>query len=142
MKVSGDQVAAVRAMLARDTEAHQRISERLDLASELAHGLLITAAFFLAAERRFTGRAASDITTFVADLRTRPGLSEIVNARIAERLLLATFTDEEINDISGEGQADHFGVLLVGLTVDFSDAELDGLLNGARELADEWLSAD
>lgn len=140
MNVTADQVGAVRAFLTRDTETHRRISERLDPAGKRAHGALIAAAFFLAAERRFKDKNASQVTDFVAQLRARPGLAEKIDPGIAERLILATVADEDVDDIGAEEQGIHFGILLAGMTADASDPELDNLLEDARQLADEWLA--
>ena len=144
MKVTADQVESIRAMLTRDAEGFERISKQLDPATRPARGALISAAFFLAAERRFKGGSPTDVTAFVDDLRTRRGLADEIDARTAERLLLATFTDEDIEDINGDAQADHFAILLSGIIADasLSDAQLDVFLDDARKLANEWLADD
>lgn len=84
------------------------------------------------------------MAAFVDDLRTRCGLAEEVDPQIAERPLLATFTDEEIDDIDGVAQGNYFEIRLADLVAyaNFSDSELDMKLDDARKLADEWLSTD
>ncbi|TYK47121.1 hypothetical protein [Actinomadura decatromicini] len=141
--MTADHVAPIRAMLTGDIEGYKRMSQQItDPAGSRALGALITVSFFRAGEQRFKGGTAADVTAFVEDLRTRRGLANEVDPQIAERLLLATFTDEEIDDISAEAQGDHFGVLLAGLIADadLSEAQLDAFLEDARKSADEWLA--
>lgn len=142
MNVTADQVASIRALLTRDIETYQRMSEQLDPANKEARGALIAAAFYTAARQRFKGGTPANVAAFVNDLRMRRGLAEEVDSRVAERLLLATFTDEDIEDIDGDSQGDHFGILLAGLIADaqLSGSELDAFLEDSRNLADEWLT--
>ena len=144
MKVTDDQVASIRALLTRDIEGYNRISDQLDQANKNARGALIASAFYLAGRRRFKGKPESEVKSFVDDLRTRRGLSEEIDPRVAERLILATFTDEDIEDIDGDAQGDHFAILLAGIIADarLSDSDLNSFLAEARELADEWLSVE
>ncbi|MQA93410.1 MAG: hypothetical protein GEV11_01795 [Streptosporangiales bacterium] len=136
-------MASIRALLTGDTAEYTRTGETLDRTGRQARGALLSAAFFTAADRRFskTGTPA-DVVTFVGNLRARHGLTEELDPRTAERLLLATFTDEEIDDIGPRVRGEHFTILLVGLIMDeqLPDAELDAFLDEARVLADQWLA--
>jgi hypothetical protein len=142
MRVTADQVESVRALITRDTESFERIDNQLDPATAPARGALISAAFFLAGGRLFKGKTPSTAIAFVADLRAKYPLTEDFDPRIAERLLLATFTEENIDDIGDETRGEYCTLLLAGLVLRTkpSDAALDKLLDDARELADEWLA--
>lgn len=142
-RVTPEIVASVRALITGDSAEFERAGEAFDLARRSARGALLSAAFFSAAERRFleTGTAA-EVVDFVAALRARYGLIEDVQPRTAERLLLAAFTDEDIDDIGGHERGSLFPVLLTALVkdADYSDDELDDLLEDSRRLADRWLA--
>lgn len=142
MKVSADQVASIRALLTRDIQGYERISERLDQPNKNARGALIAAAFCLAGRRRFKGCELPDVRAFVDDLRFGRGVKDEIDPCIAERLLLATFTSEAIDDIDDDTQGGHFGILLAGLVADaqLDDSQLDAFLADAKKLADEWLA--
>ncbi|MEV0406469.1 hypothetical protein [Actinoallomurus sp. NPDC050550] len=142
MKVTADQVTSLKAYLRGDTASFERINAQLDPTNKRARGALIAAAFYSAAERAFADGKRSDVIEFVGRARARSErLAEAIDPRVAERLLLATFTDEDIDDISGETQGDHFGLLLAGMIAEaqLSDAELDAFLDDASKLADSWL---
>lgn len=132
----------MRALITRDTERFEQIDSQLDPAAAPARGALISAAFALAGGRLFKGKDASVAIAFVADLRARYPLTEDFDPRIAERLLLATFTDENIDDIGNETRGEYCTLLLAGLVLrtNPSDGALDKLLADARELADKWLA--
>ncbi|MEV0404380.1 hypothetical protein [Actinoallomurus sp. NPDC050550] len=146
MKVTGDQVAALRPVLTGDVAAHERLYSRLDPASKNNYGVLIVAAFFEAAYRKFgKGGTPSDVAEFVKRARARSDdLATSIDPRVAERLILATFTDEQIDDISDELKGGHYILLLAGLIADFnlSDSGLEAFLDDARKLADEWLAEE
>lgn len=143
-KISSGQVAALRAVLVGDLEEHNRAYEQLDSGARASYALLVGAAFFEAAYRRFGKEGkASDVVAFVGDVRARSDrLATDIDPRIAERLILATFTDEQIDDIDDGTKGRHYILLLAGLIVDaaLSEAELDELLADARKTADEWLN--
>ena len=146
MRVGDVHVEAMRRLLTRDVEGFERIQAELGPAPSAANGALISAAFFKAAERRFAdGGTEADAVAFVADLRARSSqLAADLDPRIAERLLLATFADEEIDDIGDEARGQHCLILLGGLIADasLSDAQLNAFLDDARKLANEWLADD
>jgi hypothetical protein len=144
MNVTADQVASIRAYLTGDIDGFKRISSQLDSANKDARGALIAAAFFTAAERKFAAGNASDVIEFVGRVRARSErLADVIDPRVAERLIRATFTDEDIDDIDGEAQGDHFGLLLAGMIAEDqpSEADLDAFLDDSKKLADQWLSA-
>jgi hypothetical protein len=143
MKVTDDQIASMRAYLRGDVEAFEQISAQLDSANKEARGALIAAAFFKAAERTFKDGDRADVIEFVGRVRARSAdLAQSIDPRIAERLILATFTDEDVEDIDGKTQGDHFGILLAGIIAEAqpSDTELNSFLEESRKLADKWLS--
>jgi hypothetical protein len=143
MKVSDDQVASVYAYVTGNVEEFDRISDSLPPVDRKARGTLVTAAFFRAADQRFSGGDTRPaIIDFVSTLRARsPEVADAIDPKIAERLILAAVSDEEIDDIDGETQGTHFWLLLARLVADrqYSDAELNLFLADARQLADNWL---
>lgn len=141
-EISADQIEALRAYLTGDSSAHNRLFEQFDSAGMSSYATLIPAAFFVATESRFKDATTSDVIEFVSKLRSQYGLAEDLDPRIAERLILATFRDEDIDDIPDDVKGGHFILLLGGLVKEakFSDAQLDEFLAAARKLAAEWLS--
>jgi hypothetical protein len=143
MKVTADQVSALRAVLAGDFDTHQQVYEQLDPATRQGYLALVTAAFFGAAEQRFKDGNGAEVAEFVSKARARSDrLAESIDPQTGERLLMAVSTGEDIDDIAPEVRGGHFMLLLTGLVVDaqFSDQALDDFLDDARKLADEWLA--
>lgn len=145
MTVTPDQVATLRALLVGDIEGHKRAFGQLDReAAKTGYTALLAAAFAEAVERRFAnGGTKPDVVAFVGNVRVRTeDLADSIEPHIAERLILAVFTDEEIDDIDAATKYRLYPTLLAGLIVDeqFSGPELDAFLSEARELADEWLA--
>ncbi|MDN3355114.1 hypothetical protein [Actinomadura sp. DC4] len=145
MPVTANQVAALKAYLTGDFDSHKRLFGQLDrTAAQTGYTALLTAAFFEAVDRRFApdGKTA-DVVEFVADVRTRHLTdADEIDPRAAERLILAIFTDEEVDDIDTETKVSTQIILLYALIVDarLDDAQLDGFLVEASKLADEWTS--
>lgn len=140
-EVTADQVEALRAYLKGDADRHNRLFEQLDPVARSGYAALIPAAFFVASEKRFKNATKSDIIEFVSKLRSQYDLAEDIDPRTAERIIFATVTDEDIDDIPDEIKGSVF-ILLLGALVNeasFSDAELGEFLAAARKLADEWL---
>jgi hypothetical protein len=142
--VTDDQVATLRAHLAGDFDEHDRLHAQLDpVAASTGYSALISAAFVEAVERRFTKSSpASDVIEFVGGLRERSDrLAEEIDPRIAERMIRAVYTDEEIDDIDDRASFSTQFLLLTGLIVDegLDDAGLDKILADARKLADQWV---
>ena len=145
MPVTADQVATLRAYLAGDFDSHQRLFGQLDrTAAQTGYMALLTAAFFEAVDRRFAKNGTTaDVIEFVADVRARHLKdADEIDQRAAERLILAIFTDEEIDDIDSETKVSTQIILLFALIADegFDGAGLDEFLAEARKLADEWIS--
>ena len=144
MNVTSDQLKAMRLLLVGDIGGYERIQEESSHATASSNGALISATFFTAAERRFTENSSrTDVVEFVGNLRARSdSLAADLDPRVAERLLLATFTDEEIDDIEPEVQGRNCFLLLGGLAAEagYSDSELDEILAASRDLANEWLA--
>jgi hypothetical protein len=144
MKVTAEQIKAMRHLLSGDVEGYEQLQAGLDPNTSPSNGALISATFFTAAERRFTESSTrTDVVEFVGNLRARSDrLAADLDPRVAERLLLATFTDEEIDDIGPEVRGQHCFLLLGGLAADadYSESELDDLLATSLSLANEWLT--
>jgi hypothetical protein len=145
MAVTDEQVAALRAQLAGDTAEYRRRIADLDTAADRdGYTALLSAAFVVAAERRFSvGSEVGDVLKFVADVRGRtPDAGDDIDARTAERLILAAVSDADIDDIDTDTAILTQLMLLAALTADaqYDDAGLDAFLVEARALADEWTS--
>jgi hypothetical protein len=144
MAVADDQVATLRAYLSGDFDEHDRLHAQLDpVAAQTGYSALVSAAFVEAVERRFVQNSATaDVVEFVSSVRARsPKLAEDIDPRTAERMILAVYTDEEIDDIDGSTRLGTQFLLLTGLIVDeqLDDAGLDNALAAARKLADQWI---
>lgn len=143
MRKTDSVVVALRAYLSGDVDEFNRLSKSFTPDERDASGALITAAFFNAAEKRFSEETVkSEVIDFVSAARARSDrLAEAIDPSIAERLLLAVFVDNEIGDIDDKTRGDHYALLLVGLIVEaqLSDAELDEFLAEASELAETLL---
>jgi hypothetical protein len=143
MPVTADQVATLRAYLAGDFDSHKRLFGQLDrTAAKTGYTALLTAAFFEAVDRRFAQNGTTtDVVEFVADVRARHLKdADDIDPRAAERLILAMFTDEDVDDLDTETKVSTQIILLYALITDarLDDAGLDGFLAEARKLADEW----
>jgi hypothetical protein len=139
-RVTADAIDAMRAYLKGDADGYSRMVDRLDPAAKKAHGQLIGASFYIAANRRFAANPSnSEVVKFVGNLRALSDrLAEDIDPRQAERLVRAsTFTDENVDDIDNG----LYSLLLAGLIADeqLTDSDLDAFLEDARKLADEWL---
>lgn len=141
--VTDDHVAAMRTFLKGDIEGHNRMFKSLDRESAKAGYLpLLAAAFFAAAERRFAkGGTKTDVVAFVGNVRVRSEALAEINPHTAERLILAVFTDENIDDVEDETKGELYPILLAGLIIDeqLTDSDLDAFLEDARKLAEELI---
>jgi hypothetical protein len=145
MAVSADQVATLRAFLARDFDNYERLYAQLDRSTaKSGYTALIAAAFIEAVDRRFgEGSTDADVVEFVASARARFDESgDEIDPRAAERMIRAVYTDEEIDDLDTDTVVGTEVILLAALVADeeFNDAALDEFLAKARKLADEWSS--
>lgn len=118
MVVTDDQVATLRAALTGDADGYRRLHSRLGSTTISGYHILVAAAFFEAASRRFGEEGTkADVVEFVGKIRARYDLTDEIDPRIAERLILATFTDEQINDIPDQAKADHYMTCLIAVTL-------------------------
>lgn len=143
MPVTDEQVAPLRAQLSRQYDEHQRLFGQLDSAAHPGYRRLVSAAFCVAAERRFpAGSTASDVIQFVGDARSRTDRMTEIDPSIAERVIRAVISDEDIDDIDARTSWETQMVLLAAMTFDarYDAAGLDEFLSEARKLADQWMS--
>jgi hypothetical protein len=145
MPVTDEQVATLRAYLAGDFDTHKRLFGQLDGASaRVGYPALVTAAFCEAVERRFAkSGTTSDVIEFVGEVRSRHlKNADEIESRVAERIILAIFTDEEVGDLDAEIKFHTQFILLLPLIDDeqFDDAGLDMFMGEARKLANQWIA--
>jgi hypothetical protein len=144
MAVTDEQTAALRAQLEGRLDEHKRLLAQLDPATaRKGYAALIGAAFSLAVDSRFAhdGDKAT-VIDYVADARSRTKGAAEIDPRVAERLILAVYTDEQIRDIDVRVRYETQVLLLAALVADaqLDDAGLESLLTQARQLADKWLA--
>jgi hypothetical protein len=112
-------------------------------AANQGYSTLVSAAFCTAVDRRFTEDSSiAEIVNFVADVRTRHLKNpDEIDPRVAERLIVAVYTDEQIGDLSLEAKFQTQFLLLYALVIDeqYDESALDKFLSEARKLADDWL---
>ena len=145
MPVTDQQVATLRAQLAGNLAEHKRLLASLDnKADGRGYSALLTAAFYNAVDSRFTRNSTLDeVTEFVADIRARSErIRDALDPRIAERVLISAFTNENLDDLDAEELTKTKMFLLAGIIGDqhLDDAGLDDFIAKARAFADELLS--
>ena len=145
MPVTDEQVAPLRAQLARQPEEHQRLFSLLDQSAiRSGYRALVSAAFVTAAQRRFARDVSpSEVINFVGDVRSRSaGAADQVDPKTAERVIMAVFTGQSLDDIDPRTSWQTQLVLMAAIIGDeqLDDAGLDAFLAEARKLADEWLA--
>lgn len=144
MPVTDEQVAPLRAQLAGKLEEHQRLLAQLDAeAVNDGYRRLVTAAFCIAADRRFPPEStASDVIQFVGDARSRTERMAEIDPRMAERVIRAAISDENTDDIDPRASWETQILLLAAMTADasYDPAGLEEFLGEARKLADQWMS--
>lgn len=145
MPVTDGQVAPLRALLARQPEEHDRLFSLLDqTAKKTGYQALVSAAFVVAAQRRFAQDVSpGEVIEFVGDVRSRsPQVADQVDPKIAERVIMAVFTGQSLDDIDARTSWETQSVLLVAIIYDehLDDSGLDEFLAEARKLADQWLA--
>ena len=144
MAVTNDQAATLRAYLSGNFEEHDRLHGQLDpVAARTGYSALISAGFVLAVERRFAKNGTdADVVKFVGNLRARSeSLGKDIDPLVAERLIRAVYTDEQIEDLDSETRLTTQFLLLTALVVDegLDSIALDKFISQARGLADEWI---
>lgn len=145
MPVTDEQVAPLRAQLARRPAEHQRLFDLLDqTAKRTGYRALVSAAFVIAAQRRFAQDVSpAEVIDFVGDVRSRsPEVADQVDPTTAERVIMAVFTGQSLNDIDARTSWETQLVLMAAIVGDehLDDAGLDAFLVEARKLADQWLA--
>jgi hypothetical protein len=143
MTITPVQVAALRAALAGDEEAFERLSSEPGVADGQEFPALVAAAFVAAAQRRFPpGWSGGDVVQFVGHLRARgEGAREDLSATAAEQMLHNALRGEPMSgkfDDVMKGYAQF--ALLAELVRDLSGQELGTFLAEAREQAEAWLA--
>lgn len=143
MTVTDDQAATLRAQLAGKVDEHQQRLAQLGKAeAATGYAALIAASFSLAAYQRFAKKGdAENVMRFVADVRSRTDDTAAIDPRVAERLILATFTDQEIDDIDLRVRYETQIVLLAAIISDshLDNTQLDQFIAKARGIANEWI---
>ena len=139
--ISTEQVTALRALLTRDFDEHQRVIAQIKPVGGLAgYYELVTAAFFEAVDRRFgSGYTLPDIVEYVAEVRTRlRNPDRGIDPNVAERLIRKALGEGTTRGIDKETLLRTESVLLTVLIMDeqLDDAALDAFLAEARALAD------
>lgn len=146
MRVTDEQVAALRAQLAGEREEHVRLFGQLDKEADGdGYTNLVGAAFFEAVDRRFAGRATvADVVEFVGDVRaTSPQVADDLDPSAAERLIKFSLGVEvPVDDLDARKKFQTQLIVLAALIADeqLDDAGLDAFLAEARASADEWLA--
>jgi hypothetical protein len=145
MPVTDEQVAPLRAQLARQYEEHLRLFNLLDEDSKnTGYHALVSAAFITAAERRFARDASpGEVIEFVGSVRSASfQVADKVDPVIAERVIMAVFNDDSLDDIDARKSFETQLLLMVAIVGDenLDGAGLDSFLAQARKLADQWLA--
>ncbi|TDC97717.1 hypothetical protein [Actinomadura sp. 7K507] len=148
MAVTDDQLETLRAQLEGRTEEHLRMLDQLDPAeANTGYAMLIGAAFFEAAERRFirNGKYVPDdeVIDFVAAVRSvNEDTATTLDPSIAERILFAVLDKGDIADIDDDTVLGYEIFLLAAMISDesLSADDLDAFLAEARKTADRWLT--
>jgi hypothetical protein len=143
MSVTSPQFAALRAALAGDGEAFERLAAAADFLDGEGFPVLVATAFVTAAQRRFPpGWSRGDIVRFVGHLRAHDGGANAdLSAMTAEQMLISVLSGEPI---AGEFDENAKGIaqfaLLAELVSDLNEHDLSMFLAQAREQADAWLA--
>lgn len=145
MQVTDEQVETLRALLSGQFEDYKRLFARLDnTAVRSGYAPLAAAAFYLAAQRRFSEKSTkAEVINFVADVRSRAESARAaIDPNDAERIIRAVHTDEDITDIDRNRRFEMQLALLAGLVSDeaFDQAALASFLTQARKVADQMLA--
>ncbi|WP_344954328.1 hypothetical protein [Actinomadura miaoliensis] len=145
MAVTDQEVAVLRAHLARDFEEYERLWPQLDRgAAARGYTALIAAAFFEAVDRRFSGQLnKADVVEYVGEVRARfDEQGTEIDPLAAEVMIRAALGDEVDADLDDETVISTQLFVLTALVLDeeLDGAALDEFLAEARKTADHWLS--
>jgi hypothetical protein len=141
--VTDRQVSVLRALLAGDFEQHRTLRAQLHQeADREGYSALIAAAFFEAADRRFTpDHSRETIVQFVASARARSDdAARQIDPLLAERMIRGVFEDAADDGHSGQELVETQVLLLAAIVSEaaFTDSDLDSFLAAGRKLADRW----
>jgi hypothetical protein len=145
MPVTDEQVAPLRAQLARQYQEHLRLFNLLDKdAQNTGYRALVSAAFVTAVERRFARDVSpGEVIEFVGSVRsTSPHVADQVDPVIAERVIMGVFNDDSLDDVEVRKSFETQLIPMAAIIGDeqLDDAGLDAFLAKARKLADAWLT--
>jgi hypothetical protein len=140
--VTDEQVAALRAFLAPESDDAEQLTEQLIESKRLAgYGELVYAAFVSTLRRRFSPAwTVSAVIRFVAVTRAELLEDAIdIDPRTAEVLIRRALGDGVVTDLDEEARARAQIFLLCAMVADaeFDDAELDTFLAQSRSLAEQ-----
>lgn len=104
--------------------------------------VLLLAAFTVAARRRFAPVwYPAEIIRYVAEIRgTTSEMADTLNAAAAENQLRAALGQQVPPFADPETRTRAQMMLLIALTADYTESELDTLMDDARNVADNWLT--
>jgi hypothetical protein len=141
MRVTDEQMAALRALLALDSPEAERLTGRLiDNENLDGYGELVYAAFVTAARRRFSPVwSLPELIRFVAAVRVDLARDEVdIDSRTAEFVLRRALDEKVAAEPNQEAiaRAQFFLLQEMVLEARFGDVELDEFLKSAREAAD------
>lgn len=142
--VTSDHMAALRAIIAADEAAYERLTASTSEEELRPLAALITMAFATAARSRFAaGWTDADLIRLIARMRTKYGTEyDDYSPALAEDLLAAALENKHPSvTASEELRAATQMVLLRVLTDDIGEQEFEQVLATARERADRWLLA-
>ena len=146
MSVTDEQMVWLRAYLSGDLEEARRVNAQATAPGAAAGlGALVHAAFVLAARRKFAPRwTRAEVIQFVA--RVRGLLSEgpdVLDPAVAEQELRSAHGEKLTSrtDVRSRGRAQFILLNALVQSLDLDDAEVAGLLDQARGLADSLLGA-
>jgi hypothetical protein len=132
----------IRELVKGDPEAYRARCEQLDEAGWDQLGLVVGAAFFLAARQQFgTSMDPSTAIRFVADTRAEIASTGFdLDPNVAERLLIATTTGDttSLESLDSGLIVQSEMLLLWKLLQRLSDAEMSQFLIEVDSLADQW----
>jgi hypothetical protein len=144
MPVTDEQEATLHAALAGRIDEYTRLLDEIDpVAARTGYSTLVAAAFALAVVKRFPeGTPEAEVIEYVGQVRSRSEEVAKMDPRVAERVIMAAISDEEIDDIDAKTSFQTQSVVLAALIGDqrLDAAGLDSFMRRARKIADRWLA--
>lgn len=144
MAISGGMVTAMRAYLgALHADSNDEFHEPVRKAGR-GEGLdlLLLAAFTVAARRRFAPAwYPADVIRYIAEIRSSTSeMAGMLNAMVAENQLRAALGQQVSSVPDAETRMRAQMILLIALTADYSEKDLDTFMTDARAVAENWLA--